>query len=333
MLEHLLDIIKYESESAHVDFKQQEYPLGKHAKKNELLKDISAMANHPSNNPKYILIGIKEENGMAADFFEIEKVTDQAKYQQFIDENIEPKINFKYIQFKHEGKRLAVFEIASNDQRPYLFKKNVKRPTDQSLEFRIGDGFIRTGTSSRKLKRSDLEEIYTKRVEAKDRKSDLRINPIFLPVPRLQAYIIDFSIENISSRSIGFDAEMKISHEGGTRVKKKHDMEHGNTASELSSIYPQYFKPELDPTALDLEISKQDNHTTVVLNRRLHEEYSVRIPQKDKIKNIFLQEILVDFFTTGKSSHQLFIEVILRSDDFKSGPLIEKFALDLSYNT
>jgi predicted HTH transcriptional regulator len=58
MIEKLVEIIKYHSESVYVDFKSQEYPLGKNGKKNEILKDISAMANHPSNEPKYIVIGI-----------------------------------------------------------------------------------------------------------------------------------------------------------------------------------------------------------------------------------------------------------------------------------
>ena len=114
MLEKLVEIIKYHSESIYVDFKSLEYPLGKHEKKNEFLKDISAMANHPSNEPKYIFIGIKARNGIAAEFCDIEAITDQAKYQQFVTDNIEPKINFDYIPFEYEGKKLAVFLISNN---------------------------------------------------------------------------------------------------------------------------------------------------------------------------------------------------------------------------
>ena len=125
MIEKLFEIIKYHSESVYVDFKSQEYPLGKNTKKNELLKDISSMANHPSNEPKYILIGIKEKNGLASEFIDLSTPTHQAKYQQFVEENIEPKINFEYRSFEYEGHRLAAFIISDNQERPYLFKKDV----------------------------------------------------------------------------------------------------------------------------------------------------------------------------------------------------------------
>jgi len=327
MLEEIFNIIKYESESTYVDFKLQEYPLGNHPKKNEILKDISAMANHPSNNPKYILIGIKEKNGMAAEFIDIDNPTDQAKYQQFIEDNIEPRINFQYIPFEYEGNKLAAFIITGNHQRPYLFKKDIKKITDQALEFKIGDGFIRTGTSTRKLKRTDFEEIYAKRFESKDRKSDLKINPILSIVPHLHVLMIDFSIENLSSKSIGFDAEMKLFHGKGIRIKKRFDLEHGNSEGGLSSIYPQYFKPEIDPTIFDLEISKKNNYTKISRLKRINEEYSVKISQKDKIENIFFEEILVDNFTSDPGDSLVSAEIILRSDDFKDGPLIERFEL------
>ena len=51
----LNDILKYYSESFNIDFKQTEYPLGKEFKKNEFLKDFSAMANHPSDEKNIFL--------------------------------------------------------------------------------------------------------------------------------------------------------------------------------------------------------------------------------------------------------------------------------------
>lgn len=49
------EIISYGCENHSVDFKSIPYPTEKHVKKHELLKDISAMANHPSNEDKYII--------------------------------------------------------------------------------------------------------------------------------------------------------------------------------------------------------------------------------------------------------------------------------------
>ena len=58
---NLNDIVKYNSESSNIDFKQIEYPLGQDCKKTEFLKDISAMANHPSNEAKFIFVGVVEK--------------------------------------------------------------------------------------------------------------------------------------------------------------------------------------------------------------------------------------------------------------------------------
>ena len=55
------EIISYSSESHLLDFKSEQYLLGKNPKKYELLKDISSMANHPSNEDKYRIIGVSEK--------------------------------------------------------------------------------------------------------------------------------------------------------------------------------------------------------------------------------------------------------------------------------
>ena len=91
--------IKYDCEGPTLDYKKEEYPLGKNNKRNEFLKDICAFANHHSDEDKFIIIGVEEENGVAKDFFEIENITDEASYQNFANENIEPTINFEYKSF------------------------------------------------------------------------------------------------------------------------------------------------------------------------------------------------------------------------------------------
>lgn len=329
MIEKLIEIIKYHSESVHVDFKSYEYSLGKHAKKNEFLKDVSGMANHPSNEPKYILIGIEEKNGMASEFNDISTLTDQANYQQFVEENIEPKINFEYKSFEYEGFKLAAFIISNNEERPYLFRKNVKKTGDRTQEFRIGDGFIRTGTSTRKLTRKDFEEIYTKRLESKDRKSDLIITPIYKKNSHWNYFMIDFSIENLSSKSIGFDAELRLFHGQGVSLKKRFDVEEGNIKDGLSSIYPQYFEPKIDSTILDLEIVKQNDYFKASRLKRINEDYPVKIPQKDSIENVFFEEILVGNDTNEYGLDIISLELILRSDDFKEGPLKKVYKINL----
>src|SRR4030042_2782121 len=114
MSETVKTILQYYSESHSIDFKMEQYPIEKHEKKHELLKDISAIANHPSEEDKYIIIGVIEKDGKASGFQDIKKLIDQAKYQQYIDSNIEPNINFEYKAFEFNGHILAFFRIYKN---------------------------------------------------------------------------------------------------------------------------------------------------------------------------------------------------------------------------
>lgn len=337
MIEKLIDIIKYDSESARVDFKSEEYPLGKDPKKNELLKDISAMANHPSNDPKYILIGVKEENGMVSEIVGIETPTDQAQYQQFINSNLEPGINFEYFTFEHEGRTLAAFVIKGNQQRPYLFKKDVQRHTDKKVEYKVGDGFIRSGTSTRKLSRKDFEDIYTRRQEARDRKSDLKITPVFKELDsfwtfRHHSYTIDFAIENLSSKSLGFDAELQLTVGEGVFLKNaflylyKKSREQG-----LSASNPQYFPDKSDEISVFVDIEKKSDYYKVVRVKAANEKYAISIPQKDTNDNIFGTDVLVliPAIALKSGSPAISAKLILRSDDFKDEPIAKTYKLDL----
>ncbi|MEZ4892809.1 MAG: ATP-binding protein [Saprospiraceae bacterium] len=338
MIEKLIEIIKYDSESVYVDFKSQEYPLGKLAKKNDLLKDISAMANHPTNEPKYIIIGVKEKNGVASEFIDVIAPTDQAKYQQFIEENIEPKLNFEYKSFEYEGHKLAAFIISGNQDRPYLLKKDVRKSDSHTLEFRIGDGFIRTGTSTRKLTRKDFEEIYSKRNEDEDRRSELIITPILTKYSSAEMarfasfFIIDFSIENLSRKSIGFNAEFRVFYNNGVGLQKKFDFEDKFKEKGLSAIYPQYFTAEVDSTILDLQIEQQQDSFKVTRLRRANEKYAVIISQRDRDECVFFGEILVSHQGSKSGNCIISSELTLRSDDFRSGPLVKKYKVDLLGN-
>lgn len=160
------DLIRYGSESPQLDFKRDQYPLGADAVKNEILKDLSAFANYPSDQDKYIIIGVVDEAGIASAFCDIATLTDEAKYQQFVHANIEPPINFEYKRHVHGNHQLAYFRIFNNTKRPYLFKNEIK--TNGKVEFRIGDGYIKQGSSTRKMNREDLERIYANRHAQQD---------------------------------------------------------------------------------------------------------------------------------------------------------------------
>src|SRR5690606_1065196 len=124
MKETIINLIENESENTKLDFKKEQYPIEKgNGKKGEFLKDMCAFANLSSNEDKFIIVGIEEKNGVAVGFKPIDKLHDQASYQQFLNQYIDPEINFEYKEIIHKDNRLAFFRLFNNNKRPYLFKK------------------------------------------------------------------------------------------------------------------------------------------------------------------------------------------------------------------
>jgi predicted HTH transcriptional regulator len=132
------NIIKNDCESQVLDFKREPYQLGKNPKKYELLKDFCAFVNNPSNLDKYIIIGVNEHEGRALSFRTVNNDVDEAGYQQYIYQNIEPPITFEYKSFQYQSYTLSYFRIFNNTKRPYLFKSDIKDPITNKLLFRIG---------------------------------------------------------------------------------------------------------------------------------------------------------------------------------------------------
>ena len=328
---NLNEILNYSSETPTIDFKQAEYSLGKVYNKNEFLKDISAMANHPSDEKKYIFIGVVEKDGLAHSFVSIPKLTDQSKYQQFIENNIEPQINFRYSQFEHNGYKLGCFIIENNNERPYLFKKNVQNALTNELEYRPGDGVIRVGTSSRKMIRKDFELIYSNRTNNKDRKSDISIKPYLKEcsntIIREKGYkCIEFKIENSSNKSIGFELEACFHYNKDYQIFKKFDIDKQIIQEAKSKFTPSFqisFEPLVDNSVFDLSFEHKKSGLFVSRIKKISQNSSVEIAQNDFEEDIFLNEVLI----LNKNSIPINVELILRSDDFINGALKQTFEI------
>ncbi|TQI71158.1 putative DNA-binding protein [Gramella sp. Hel_I_59] len=327
MSDEIEKIIDYESESHKLDFKEIEYSLGNNPKKNEILKDFSALANHPSNDEKLIIIGVIEENGLAKDFRNIDKVTDEAKYQQFIESNIEPKINFEYKSFNYKDYKLTYFRIFNNQNRPYLFKKELKRSTDKKVEFRAGDGYIRMGTSTRKLIRKDFDSIYNDKVKAKDRKSDLEINyETFNYDMDLEGHpVLEVHISNVSNKSIDIDIELRI----------KRDLK-SYKISERSEILRKIEEKKYEGSSfgfglhtqilpsLDITFEEKWDYYVIKMNPKT-KKFPITLFQNQKEEEIFQKEIVVDFCEID----EIIADLIIRSDDFLEGPLKQELKFSI----
>lgn len=318
MNQEITEILNYDAESTNLDFKKEQYLLGKNSKRNELLKDLSSFANHRSDSDKYIFVGIKEKNGMADEFFTVENPIDEASYQQFVLENIEPKMNFEYKIIRHKDCKIAYFRIFGNKDRPYLFKKNVKNPKTDKLEYRIGDGFIRTGTSTKKIDRNDLDIIYQTKFILKDRKDDLTIKPYFnspedFDLPGRGVKYLDVEIINNSNRSINIDVEMKVYKgenyylmtESVLKKKLRKIKAKNSSVHDLQTI-----------DFLNIHVNFSEKEDFVLIARNM----AINLSQNSSEKDIFDQYLYV----LQEQSNEVRAEIIIRSDDFTEGALIQE---------
>jgi len=325
MSETVHNIIQYSSESHSIDFKMEQYPIEKHEEKHELLKDISAMANHPSKEDKYIIIGVIEKDGIASEFRDINNLIDQAKYQQYIDSSIEPNINFEYKTFEYNGHKLAYFRIHQNVDRPYLIKKEIKNAIEPTkVEFREGDGFIRVGTSTKKLTRKDFDKIYKLKYQVSDRKSDIKITPYFgdsnyMNLAEIGIKYFDISIENTSHHSISLDVEMKVYKDKKIKFISEHDLK-----KELIKENNHPFgivSPEIP--SFHVDINDFDDHILISRTKFRNEKTAIIIPQNSTERDVFCQYL----FIIQNQPNLIKADILIRSDDFSEGILIEKVEL------
>lgn len=158
MTKNLDEIIEFENENTELDFKSIQYVKGNYE---NLLKDLISMANAKTNNERYIIVGIKHKANGEREILGIENsFIDDATYQQIVNSNIEPELNFIYYPYKYRGKKLGIFKIFECKNPPYMMKKS-------NGKLKIGDSFIRKGSHQTRLTRKDLDYYIEKRISKK----------------------------------------------------------------------------------------------------------------------------------------------------------------------
>lgn len=330
----LEDLIRYHSESSTLDFKKEQYPIESHPKKHELLKDISAMANNPDNSEKYIIIGIKEEGGLYSSSHPIADLVDEAKYRQYINSNIEPEIHFEYKPVEFEGQKLAFFRIFGNQNRPYLVRKDVKH--ENKIELREGDGFIRVGTSTRRINRGDLDRIYESKHVGIDRAADLKIE-CYSVQSNVEAsafynpYCLEIAITNTSNKSIDFQVQIIVPKQPNiSRLIKAHDVINSHRKSKRNNgIFgmmgngriPSNLEDKEDFSDVDLTL--RNDHYIIDCDD------TISIAQQQTISEVLNNEILVECANSHLGETTVNGTVIIRSDSFTSGPLTHPFSLTI----
>ncbi|WP_293312337.1 helix-turn-helix domain-containing protein [Pedobacter sp. UBA5917] len=328
MNETIINLIENESENTKLDFKLEQYPVEKgNLKKGEFLKDMSAFANLTSADDKFIIIGVIEKNGIAADFKPIDQLNDQASYQQFLNEYIEPEINFEYKEIEHQGNRLAYFRLFNNPSRPYLFKKDYNDAQQKGNQYRAGTGFVRSGTSTRGLKREDFEKIYAERLSTKDRSSeidfDITVGGFQFSELRSTMYRhVKVDLKNLSNTSIDLDIEAKVYNNKGVVARCTQDIERkifDDNRDRSGLMYTPYVDKVFPPQVfmyMNVDFTDHRDYSTYEITSKKGTHTAVRVKQKGKEVNIFNDQIALVFSRPAEVK----IELIVRSNDFPNGP-------------
>lgn len=329
MKETIINLIENESENTKLDFKLQQYPIDKsNVKKGEFLKDMCAFANLASKEDKYIIIGVEEKGGIAVGFKPIDELHDQASYQQFLNQYIEPEINFEYKEVLYKGNRLAYFRIFDSNKEPYLFKKEYRELQPKGNHYRIGTGFVRSGSSTRELRRDDLEKIYSERSSIKDRSNDIDFEFSLWGFKsselRSAGYIKHLQIDavNSSNMSIDLDVEAKIYNNKWVTAKCAQDLEnklYNESRDKSMFAYTTHLDKMMPPfvfTDMNVDFKGYSDHSTYEITPKKGTHTALRAKQKGTQTDIFNGQIALVF----SRPTEIKIEIIVRSNDFPNGP-------------
>lgn len=309
--EEIKGILDY-PETTLIEYKREEYPIEKKApKKHEILKDISAMANHPNNSDKFIVIGMKDGK-----FHDIDSPTDDDYYQQYVKENVDPIINFEYRGLQYNGHKIAIFRIFNNNDRPYLIKNKIVNSEGKDI-YSAGDGFIRRGTRSDRLLRKDFDRIYADKYVAKDRKDDLKALPRWKFIDHdefygTDCYSIDLDLENESNQSLDVTVELHIQKSNKYEIKTQDDIDRAEYERKLSE---RTLFESIPSHVMSFNATMYEIDNKYIIKRGLRP--SIKIEQQEKITVFFNESVFLLGFLEGIAG-----EIVLKSDSFTGGPKI-----------
>ena len=336
MKESIIYLIESESENTRLDFKLEQYPIEKSDfKKGEFLKDMCAFANLQSKEDKFIIIGVEEKNGVAIGLKSIDNLHDQASYQQFLNQYIEPEINFEYKEIIHQEKRLAYFRLYNNNKRPYLFKKEYRDIQQKGFQYRIGTGFVRTGTSTRELKRDDFERIYSDRLGPIDRSEDIcfkiKLGSFQDSSLRHAGYKhLQIDVTNVSNLSIDLDVEARVYNKNDIdafctqNVQRKLNEEKRNNSM---FSYTPYLDKMIPPHLFldrNVKFEQESNYSLFEITPRKGTHTALRVKQKGTETDIFNGQIALIF----AKPTEVKVDLIVRCNDFLEGPKTFSYCFD-----
>lgn len=149
------DLIEFHNECEFLDFKQEEY---NELNKPHLIKDVLAFANAAIIGNRYIIIGVKKNDGVT-ELFNIESKLDSANIQQYVHANITPELSVDYAPYQYKGFNLMVITIQSPESQPYMVEKDVSYKKG-AVCLKANECWVRKGSYQIAATRKDFDRMY-----------------------------------------------------------------------------------------------------------------------------------------------------------------------------
>ena len=139
MTESKMDKVLAYSESATCDFKWEIYRMEVEESKISFLKDILSMANTIREESAYIIIGVKQQDGINV-LQNVDTSVDENQFVTFIKGVVGPEFpEFAYYTMKYGRYTLGVFEIGISKCGPFFSKRDYgDKVRKQTIYYRYG---------------------------------------------------------------------------------------------------------------------------------------------------------------------------------------------------
>ncbi len=122
-----------------------------------LVRDILSLANAMVDEPRYLIMGVRDGGPDDRSFVGIsDEELDEAyeRYQTQLSRYIEPALKIDLETMELDGVPVAILALNDCAEQPYLLKENL------SNSMREGGGWIRRDTRPARLRRKDLQQLF-----------------------------------------------------------------------------------------------------------------------------------------------------------------------------
>lgn len=125
--------------------------------KGTFIKDIVSIANRDSEAVGFLVYGVQND-GRSRNVVGITERTskpwDDAEFQQWVENTVDPPINFSFLQFAWEDKKVGIFYIYLSHEYPHVICKNIGGVIFE------GQVYFRRGSKNTVAQYKDLKEIF-----------------------------------------------------------------------------------------------------------------------------------------------------------------------------